>query len=225
MTKSVPAVKAPLVSRAEGAAGAPAEFVGTGAGAGAGPGAGTGTGTGTGTSTGTSTGAGPGPGPGEQTRAADPAADRLRDSDRLRDTDLANEIEFMTARARSVGSARANSMLAELDLRVRSYSVLSLACSGQNPSQRELAGFLSLDPSQIVALVDHLEQLGAVTREQDPRDRRSKVIVATPAGRELYRQAGAMIQAAEDRSLRGLSSAERDQLRSLLRRIAFEPAP
>ncbi|TFD59761.1 MarR family transcriptional regulator [Cryobacterium sp. Hh7] len=146
-------------------------------------------------------------------------------TDRLRDTDLANEIEFMTARARSIGSARANAMLAELDLRVRSYSVLSLACSGQNPSQRELAGFLSLDPSQIVALVDHLENRGAVTREQDARDRRSKVIVATPAGRDLYQRAGAIIRAAEDRSLRGLSPAEREQLRSLLRRVAFEPTP
>lgn len=151
-----------------------------------------------------------------------PATDRLRDADRLHDTDLANEIEFMTARARSVGSGRANTMLAEVDLRVRSYSVLSLACSGQNPSQRELADFLSLDPSQIVALVDHLEGRGAVTREQDPRDRRSKVIMATPAGRVLYRQAAAIIQAAEDRSLRGLSPVEREQLRSLLRRIAFE---
>lgn len=146
-------------------------------------------------------------------------------AERLRDTDLANEIEFMTARARSVGSGRANTMLADLDLRVRSYSVLSLACSGQNPSQRELAGFLSLDPSQIVALVDHLENRGAVTREQDPRDRRSKVIVATPDGHALYRQAVAIIQKAENRSLRSLSPAEREQLRSLLRRIAFEQAP
>jgi len=145
-------------------------------------------------------------------------------AERLRDTDLANEIEFMTARARSVGSGRANSMLAGLDLRVRSYSVLSLACSGQNPSQRELANFLSLDPSQIVALVDLLENRGAVTREQDPRDRRSKVIVATPGGRELYLQAAAVIQDAEDQSLRDLSPTEREQLRSLLRRIAFETA-
>ena len=156
-------------------------------------------------------------------REATPSA--LRDPDRLRATDLANEIEFMTARARSVGSSRANTMLAELDLRVRSYSVLSLACSGQNPSQRELAGFLSLDPSQIVALVDQLEDRGAVVREQDPRDRRSKVIVATPSGHALYRQAQAVIETAEDHSLRNLTPAEREQLRSLLRRIAFETAP
>ncbi|WP_241985350.1 MarR family winged helix-turn-helix transcriptional regulator [Cryobacterium sp. TMS1-20-1] len=197
MTESVPAMKSPPVSRAKRANTSPSEAAVTGTGA-------------------------PIAVP-FCSGAADSTSDRLRDPDRLRDTDLANEIEFMTARARSVGSGRANTMLAELDLRVRSYSVLSLACSGQNPSQRELAGFLSLDPSQIVALVDHLENRGAVTREQDPRDRRSKVIVATTAGRVLYRQARAVIQKAEDQSLRDLSTAEREQLRSLLRRIAFEP--
>lgn len=142
--------------------------------------------------------------------------------ERLYATELADEIEFLTARARSVGSSRANVLLKELDLKVRSYSVLSLACSGMNPSQRELADFLSLDPSQIVALVDELERRGAVTREADPRDRRSKVIVATAGGRRLYKQAYAVVRRAEDRSLMALDARERDLLRDLLRRVAFE---
>lgn len=142
-------------------------------------------------------------------------------SDRLNGTSLAQEIEFLTARAMALGSSRANSLLAELDLKVRSYSVLSLACSGQNPSQRELADFLRLDPSQIVALVDQLEARGAVTREADPRDRRSKVITATPAGRKLYARAAAIVKEAEEHSLRRLDASEREQLRSLLRRIAL----
>ena len=144
--------------------------------------------------------------------------------ERLQDTELAAEIEFLTARARSLGSGRANQLLADLDLKVRSYSVLSLACSGENPSQRELADFLSLDPSQIVSLVDQLEKRGAVAREADPRDRRSKVIVATAAGRRLYRAAAAIVRESEAQSMRRLSTAERDTLRSLLRRVAFDTA-
>jgi hypothetical protein len=54
--------------------------------------------------------------------------------ERLESTELAAEIEFLTARARSIGSGRANQLLADLDLKVRSYSVLSLACSGENNS-------------------------------------------------------------------------------------------
>ncbi|NKX54666.1 MarR family winged helix-turn-helix transcriptional regulator [Arthrobacter mobilis] len=156
-----------------------------------------------------------------QQRAAAPAGISAG-IERLEATELAAEIEFLTARARSLGSGRANRMLADLDLKVRSYSVLSLACSGENPSQRELADFLSLDPSQIVSLVDQLEKRGAVTREADPRDRRSKVITATAAGRRLYQEASAVVRESEARSLRALDEAERETLRGLLRRVAFD---
>ncbi|HXF02606.1 MAG TPA: MarR family transcriptional regulator [Arthrobacter sp.] len=161
----------------------------------------------------------PAPTTAEATTSSQPTAGN--GLERLYTTDLASEIEFLTARARSLGSGRANNMLAELDLKVRSYSVLSLACSGQNPSQRELADFLSLDPSQIVALVDQLEKRGAVAREADPRDRRSKVIAPTAAGRRLYKRAEAIIRQASDLSLAQLNEQERETLRDLLRRIAF----
>ena len=141
--------------------------------------------------------------------------------ERLYSSELANETEFLAARARSVGSRRANEELAALDLKVRSYSVLSLVCSGLNPSQRELAEFLFLDPSQIVALVDQLEKRGAVKRKADPRDRRSNIITPTAAGKRLYAEAAAIVQTAGDHALSALSPAERDQLRDLLRRVAF----
>jgi DNA-binding MarR family transcriptional regulator len=141
--------------------------------------------------------------------------------ERLLDSPLVTEIEFLTARARALGSAKANALLAPLDLKIRSYAVLSLACSGAAPSQRELAEFLLLDPSQIVALVDGLEQRGLVKRETDPLDRRSKVIKGTVKGRRLLAQAAAATQEAEDQAIKNLTPAERAQLRDLLRRIAF----
>ena len=156
--------------------------------------------------------------PAASARGGDPAAPDIR----LRATDLVNEIEFLAARARSLGSARANKMLAALDLKVRSYSILALACSGKGPSQRELAEFLSLDPSQIVALVDSLETRRLLKRAPDPRDRRSKIISATAEGHRLYVRASAVVQQADDISLRALSAEDRKQLRTLLGRIAFD---
>lgn len=141
--------------------------------------------------------------------------------DRLLAGDLVDEIEFLAARARALGSAHANAMLAPLELKVRSYSVLAVVCGGSEPSQRELADFLRLDPSQIVALVDALEQRGLVSRAADSRDRRSKVIRPTAAGMELFQRAAAAVRTAEDRSLAALDGPERDQLRVLLRKIAF----
>ncbi|MGM7666655.1 MarR family winged helix-turn-helix transcriptional regulator [Microbacterium sp. A93] len=140
---------------------------------------------------------------------------------RFLESDLARQIHFLTARARGRGISHANSQLEGLDLKVRQFSVLSLAASGLNPSQRELGEFLSLDPSQIVALVDHLEKRGAVRRETDPRDRRSKIIVATEAGQQLHVQALQILEDSEDHTLSTLSPKERKQLRSLLLKIAF----
>ncbi len=147
-----------------------------------------------------------------------PAADSVQ---RLAQGELAKEIDFLTARIRSQGSARANSLLAPLELKVRSYSVLSLACGNLAPTQRELAEFLSLDPSQIVPLVDQLESRGLVERVTSPHDRRTKVIMGTDKGQALYAHARKATAEAEDASLKKLSSAEQSTLRDLLTRIAF----
>jgi DNA-binding MarR family transcriptional regulator len=145
--------------------------------------------------------------------------------DRLRASPLASEIEFLTARSRAIGSSIGNQFLAEQGLKVRSYSVLALACGGLRASQKELAEFLRLDPSQIVSMVDDLEKQGLVSREPDPGDRRSKVIVATPAGETRYRSAAVAARAAEDLALRALSKSERLQLGELLQKVAFLATP
>ena len=141
--------------------------------------------------------------------------------DRLQGAQVASEIQFLIARARGRGNAHANQLLAEKDLKVRHFAVLSLVCTGQKPTQRELGEFLDLDPSQIVALVDTLEARGSIRREPDPRDRRSKILVPTEAGHELHEQASQLTRRSEDEMLQTLSPRERRQLRSLLQKIAF----
>lgn len=140
---------------------------------------------------------------------------------RLAASELAHEPNFLIARLRSLGSGEANRRLAELDLKVRHYSVLALAASGAAPSQRELAEFLRLDPGQIVALIDPLQDRGLVERTVDPNDRRNKLIVATAKGTALYRQARAIVEGATDETLAALDADERRQLTELLRRVAF----
>lgn len=143
------------------------------------------------------------------------------ESHRLASAPVADEIEFLLARARTIGILKANSALAEFDLKVRHYVVLSLAVGELAPSQRELAEFLHLDPSQIVATIDVLESRGWVERTPSPDDRRIKVLGATPAGVAVYEQIREAVGAAEDASLATLTPAERNTLRELLHRIAF----
>ncbi|WP_417218287.1 MarR family winged helix-turn-helix transcriptional regulator [Arthrobacter sp.] len=150
-----------------------------------------------------------------------PTAPATSGTDRFLASELAGEASFLIARARSRGSSIANERLAPLGLRVRSYSVLSLACSGLRPTQRELAEFLSLDPSQIVALVDSLEKEGLVQRIPDPTDRRSKLIESSAAGTALYARARALTGESEDISLAGLDAGEKAEFLRLLNKAAF----
>jgi DNA-binding MarR family transcriptional regulator len=140
-------------------------------------------------------------------------------------TALADEVEFLALKAFAEGTRIVNLRLKELNLRARSYSVLAVACSGVNATQRELASLLELDPSQIVALVDELENAGLVIREIDTRDHRSRVVRATANGQDRFTQARVVTNQAESDALRMLDSAERETLRALLRKIVLSDTP
>lgn len=142
--------------------------------------------------------------------------------DRLKQIPLAEEPFFLTARLSAQGSGAANRVLTPFGLKVRHYSLLSIACSDENPTQREVSQFLVLDPSQVVSLVDDLEKLGAVERIPDPRDRRSKIIVATDAGRELHRETKALVDDAGVQSLSRLTPAEQAEFLRLLRKATLD---
>ncbi len=49
-------------------------------------------------------------------------------------------------------------------------------------SQREVSEAIDMDPGDLVGIVDGLEELGLLTRERDPRDRRRYSLEITKAG-------------------------------------------
>lgn len=140
---------------------------------------------------------------------------------RGRDT-LEQQLGFLLARSSASSNAAVNAALAEHGMKVRTYSVLALACDPARLSQREIAEYLRLDPSQVVNLVDGMETQGLVVREPDVRDRRANVIVATEAGHALFSVLSDAVTEAEMRRHASLSSDERATLMDLLHKIAFE---
>ncbi|MFH5878036.1 MarR family winged helix-turn-helix transcriptional regulator [Arthrobacter sp. NA-172] len=136
--------------------------------------------------------------------------------DRLVASRISQDVGFLLAKLHVGGSAVNNRALAEFDLKERSYSVLMLADSGLEPTQRELADFLSLDPSQIVSLVDELEKRKLVVRAPGKQDRRAKTVTATVQGSQLLAQASVAAGRAEARVLASLDDRELEQLRALL---------
>ena len=134
---------------------------------------------------------------------------------------LSNDLSFLLARVNADSIACGNSALKELGLKARSYAVLSLVCDDLKPTQRDLAEFLRLDPSQVVTLIDELEGKQLVVRQPDPRDRRSKIVIPTSKGNRLRTEAEAAIANASDKLSESLTAEQRKHLAVLLRTLAF----
>jgi DNA-binding MarR family transcriptional regulator len=89
---------------------------------------------------------------------------------------------------------------------------------GDEPSQRELAAAMWIEPATLVAQLDRLERDGVVERRRDPDDRRVLRVVITPGGRELLERLHRVAQEC-DAELRSLISVadQRVLSRSLAR--------
>ncbi|WP_255769761.1 MarR family winged helix-turn-helix transcriptional regulator [Pseudarthrobacter sulfonivorans] len=144
--------------------------------------------------------------------------------DKLVAASITNDMGFLLAKLHAAGSVLNNRALADFGLKERSYSVLVLANSGLEPTQRELADFLSLDPSQIVALVDDLEKRKLVVRAPGKLDRRAKTVTATAAGATLHARAAEAAEQAEAEALQGLDAAEVATMKALLRKALWGAA-
>lgn len=142
----------------------------------------------------------------------------------LDETELAGDIGFLLARASGLVVRITNAELGDHGLRVRHFSVLSYVCDRDGASQREIAAYLGLDPSPVVALVDTLEAGGLVERLPHPSDRRARLVAPTPRGREMREQAKKAVVAARERFLERLAPEEHDLLLGLLQRLAFTDA-
>jgi DNA-binding MarR family transcriptional regulator len=105
-------------------------------------------------------------------------------------------------------------------IRVRHASVLVLIDAEGPMSQRELGRRLRIDKSPMVGVVDDLEQLGLAQRRRRTSDRRVQAIHLTEAGRVLAARVTAVADELNERTFAPLEESEREQLQTLLLRVA-----
>ncbi|WP_258067045.1 MarR family winged helix-turn-helix transcriptional regulator [Arthrobacter sp. GMC3] len=141
------------------------------------------------------------------------------DSSDLAELPIGNDLGFLLAKLHATGSQLTNVTLAEFGLKERSFSVLALACWDRHPTQREMAALLTLDPSQIVALIDELESAQLVERKPGIMDRRQRILLATAKGRRVYSDARAAVGETERAQLGALTPEEAETVKSLLRKV------
>jgi DNA-binding MarR family transcriptional regulator len=86
-------------------------------------------------------------------------------------------------------------------------------------SQQELARELRVAPSLVVALIDHLQDLGAVLRERDPADRRRQNVALTARGRSMLTECASLAAAMDAELTAGLTAHQREALLALLGQV------
>jgi MarR family transcriptional regulator, lower aerobic nicotinate degradation pathway regulator len=107
-------------------------------------------------------------------------------------------------------------------LQPQHHAVLSILDEGTCTAQWMIADRLDYDRSQIVGLLDDLEERGFVLRKRDPADRRRHLVTLTPEGRETLAQFRAISKSVENEFFAPLDAEERRTLHDLLLRLAAQ---
>jgi len=112
-----------------------------------------------------------------------------------------------------------------LGMHLRQLMALSYVRDHDGGPQQELAEALCMDANNVVLLLNELEEVGWVTRQRDPQDRRRHLVNLTAKGRHALTGAECAQESVEADVLRGLEPAERAILRELLTRALREAEP
>src|SRR2546421_562464 len=124
-----------------------------------------------------------------------------------------------------VGRREFETTLAPGGLRPRHLIALKLLSERGPASQQALADSLSLDPSNVVGLLNELEERQLITRRRDSADRRRHIVELSPRGQAELCDAYDRLRGIDDDLLTPLSARERTTLYELLVRAVGAKTP
>jgi MarR family transcriptional regulator, lower aerobic nicotinate degradation pathway regulator len=139
--------------------------------------------------------------------------------------ELVNSTAFLLKRLGFVSKDRSLAAYDAMGLHPYHHAVLAVLDEGPPDTQASIADTLGYDRGQLVGLLDELEEKGLLERRRDPDDRRRHIVSLTPAGKRTLAKLRATAGRLEDELLAPLSAAEREQLHTLLRKLAEQHLP
>jgi DNA-binding MarR family transcriptional regulator len=112
----------------------------------------------------------------------------------------------------------AQQLLAGFGLRPRHHIALTILRDLGESGQADLAATLQIDRTNLVGLLNELEERGLIERRRAAEDRRRHTVAITAKGRRQLAKAEFAMLASESEVLANLDARERHQLHDLLQR-------
>lgn len=110
-------------------------------------------------------------------------------------------------------------VLAELDLSIPKWRILSVLNRLGESSMGLVADFCAIDRTTLTRTLDQLVAAGLVERREHPEDRRQTLASLTPAGEAAYRSAMETAVAFNGKALKGVDAGEIEVLEGILSKV------
>ena len=111
--------------------------------------------------------------------------------------------------------------IASLGIGFSDFAVLEYLLHKGPAPVNTIGAKIRLTSGSITAAIDRLERKAMVERQDDPSDRRARVVHLTESGRKVIECAFADHEAAMKRACEGLSAAEQKRAADLLRKLGL----
>ena len=128
---------------------------------------------------------------------------------------------IVLARCHRAMSQIAERSIAEAGLGLSDFAALEALLHKGPLTITEIQAKVLLATGSMTAAVDRLERKGLVTRKDDPRDRRAKVLELTPRGKRVVEAAFESHATELEAAMAILNGAEKRQLYVLLRKLGL----
>jgi DNA-binding MarR family transcriptional regulator len=135
------------------------------------------------------------------------------------DASLRQFVGYNMKRAFNVIRADLLKTLQPLELRMITFSALTLIVENPGLRQAKLADALAIERPNLVTVLDELERKGWIERSPVPSDRRAYALTATISGKRLCAEAIAAVHAHEAHMFKALGEVRRGQLAAWLQEI------